>query len=335
MNTYISSIEYYLPYQIVKTRDMMAETKPERLGFSDTLIEDLIGIFEVRHALDDEKPSTLSSKAAIKALDQFEGNPNEIDLLIFCGIDRDYVEPSTAHVVQANLGLKNAVCFDISNACLGFMTGIQIANTALESGLARNVLLCTGECPSRVSKVTAPHLRDIDSRSDFFNKIGALTVGDAGVAAILGRGTSDENRGFKSMNFNSDGKLSKLCYYKHDRGVISEGQMLMKEISNSILDAHRDLLPSTLSKANIRSKDINCLITHQVGKRPWEKYPKIMGVDKNTMTRTFDTLGNITSATFGVNFVQALESGKIKQGDLVMAAMAGSGLSVCQMTMIA
>jgi len=333
MNTTIAAIDYYLPSQVVKTRDMMAETKPERLGFSDTLIEDLIGIIEVRHALDDEKPSTLATYAAKKALAKFDGNPDEIDLLIFCGIDRDYVEPSTAHVVQKNLGLKNAVCFDISNACLGFMSGMQIANSAIASGMARNVMICTGERPSKVSKVTAPHLRALEDRVEFFNKIGALTVGDAGVAAIISQ--SEGTSGIKSMNFRSNGELTKLCYYKHEQGIVTEGQMLMKEISAAILDAHKELLPTSLIAANIKASEINCLITHQVGKRPWERYPKIIGVERDSMTKTFDTLGNITSATFGVNYARALESQQIKAGDLVMAAMSGSGLSVCQVTMIA
>lgn len=332
MNTYISAIDYYLPSQIVKTRDMMAETKPERLGFSDTMIEDMVGIFEVRHASDEQKPSTLATIAAEKALAKFEGNPDEIDLIIFCAIDRDYVEPSTAHVVQKNLGLKNAVCFDVTNACLGFMTGIQIANAAISSRTARNVLVCTGERSSDVTKNFMPQLQDSDQRGIFFDKIGALTVGDAGVAAVIS--PSERESGIKSLNFSSDGRLSELCYYKYDQNI-PEGQMLMKEISNAILDAHRNLLPRTYEDANIEGKDISCLITHQVGKRPWERYPKIMGVPKDNMTKTFDTLGNITSATFGVNYAKALECGKINQGDLVMAAMAGSGLSVCQVAIIA
>ena len=104
MSAFISAIDYYLPSNIVNTRAMMAEIQPERLGFTDKIIEDLIGIKEVRHASENEKPSTLASNAANKALSKFNGNPDEIDLLIFCGIDRDYIEPSTAHIIQENLG---------------------------------------------------------------------------------------------------------------------------------------------------------------------------------------------------------------------------------------
>ena len=326
MNTYIAAIDYYLPRQIVKTRDMMAETQPERLGFSPTLIEDLIGILEVRHADDGEKPSTLATLAAEKALAKLGDKPPAIDLLIFCGIDRDYIEPSTAHIVQRNLGLKDAVCFDVTNACLGFMTAMQIANAAIESQMARNVLICTGERSSDVTKTCMPLLLNVDRREHFFDKIGALTVGDAGAAAIIS--PCDQTAGIKSLHFSSDGRLAELCYYKYNSREL-EGQMLMKKISKAILDAHKSLLPTTFNNNLIGSEDINCLITHQVGKRPWERYQQIMGVAQEAMTKTFDTLGNITSATFGVNYARALEDGKINPGDLVLAAMAGSGLSVC------
>lgn len=332
MNTYISAIDYYLPSQVVKTRDMMAETKPERLGFSDTLIEDLIGIYEVRHAQESEKPSTLASNAAEKAIAKFEGNADEIDLLIFCGIDRDYVEPSTAHVVQKNLGLKNAVCFDISNACLGFMTGIQVANSAIGSGIARNVLICTGERPSQVTKVTTSHLSGLQNKTEFYNKIGALTVGDAGAAAIISQ--SQGLSGIRSINFNSNGKLSDLCYYKHENGVITEGQMMMKEISSAMLKAHKKMLPQSLQLLKKEASDVKCLITHQVGKTPWKGFSRFLGINADRMTKTFDTLGNITSATFGVNYAITVESGNLKKGDLILAAMAGSGLSTCQIGII-
>jgi 3-oxoacyl-[acyl-carrier-protein] synthase-3 len=333
MNTYISAIDYYLPEQRVSTRDMMAETKPERLGFSDTLIEDMVGIYEVRHGASNEKPSTLATIAAKKMLENFEGNLDEIGLLIFCGIDRDYVEPSTAHVIQGNLGLKNAVCFDVSNACMGFMTGMQIANAAITSGMARHVLICTGERSSEVTKKAIQQLKNLPNREDFFNMIGALTVGDAGVAAIIS--STNESMGLIALNFSSKGRLAELCHYKYVDGL-PQGRMLMKEISSAMLKSHKRMFPETLKKIgeDTAAGDIKCLITHQVGKVPWKGFSKLLGVDQGSMTKTYDILGNITSATFGVNYAKALQSSQIRKGDLVMAAMAGSGLSVCQMAIV-
>lgn len=331
MNTAIYAIDYYLPAQVVKTTDLMAETQPSRVGFTTELIADLLGIREVRHAECRELPSTLAIKAAEKLFSKSDIRPDQIGLIIFCGIDRDYCEPSTAHFVQAALG-SNGICFDISNACLGFMSGIQVANAMIAAGTAEYALICTGERPSEVAKSVAKSLKSERKRTIFWNRVGALTVGDAGAAAIIGPKTHDA--GFIGMKVASAGELAKLCYYRWDEQHEIEGRMHMKEISKAILDAHRDLYPQALSTMHLNPERIDCLITHQVGKRPWEKYPEIMGVEQMKMTKTFDLLGNITSATFPVNYAQALESQRIKKGDLVFAAMAGSGLSVCQMGMI-
>lgn len=332
MNTYISAIDYYLPSQIVKTRDMMAETKPERLGFSDTMIEDMVGIFEVRHASDEQKPSTLATIAAEKALAKFDGNIDDIGMVIFCGIVRDYVEPSTAHIVQKNLGLKNAVCFDVSNACIGFMTGIQIAIPAILSGTAKHVLVCTGERSSEFSKSSIPQMLGNQDNQYYMDNLGTLTVGDAGVAAIIS--PSESESGIIGLNFQSKGELAKLCHYRYNKEVF-EGVMHMKEISNAMLKAHKRMLPQTLEEINMGIDEVDCLVTHQVGKTPWRGFSKILGVDQGLLTKTFDTLGNITSATFGVNYAKALADNKIKPGDLVLAAMAGSGLTICQLSIIA
>ena len=331
MNSYISTIDYYLPNQKVKTKDMMLEAKPERLGFSETMIEDLIGVKEVRHATEMEAPSTLAINAAEKAIAKFEGNPDDIGLIVFCGIDRDYIEPSTAHVVQAKLGLKKAICFDITNACLGFMTGIQVARSAINMEPDKHVLVCTGEHSSQFSKIFLPQLQNATKHEQFLNKIGALTLGDAGVAAIISPSKSESH--FVGLNFVSKGELSKLCHVSHKDGEYT-GQMKMREICNAGLRLHKKLLPESLSNFDLKQEDVNCFITHQVGQVAWDGFSRLLGFSEGIMTKTFDILGNITSATFGVNYALALEQNQVKKGDILFGAMAGSGLTICQIALI-
>lgn len=328
MQTSIAAIDYYLPNEIVKTSELLAEAKSDRFDIHSDFIYRILGIEEVRHSPTKTRPSFLASQAAEKMLLKWEYQRQDIDAIIFCGIDRDYIEPSTAHYVQHNLGIDKAECKDISNACLGFMTGLRDADMMIRTGEAKHVLVCTGECTSELSRRLLPFLKKEKNNQIFRDKLGAFTVGDAGAAAIVSE--SHDGSGFKGMNFVSYGHLAPLCYYYYNNDGIPDGQMLMKDISQAILDAHRDLLPLTKAKLNIDSSEISCLITHQVGKRPWLRYPDIMGVSKQLMTKTFDKLGNITSATFAVNYKKALEAEKIKKGDFVFAAMAGSGLTVCQ-----
>lgn len=327
MDTAIYAVDYYLPPQVVRTTDLMAETRPQRMGFNSDLISSLLGIREVRHAADVEPPSTLAIKAAEKLLAKTPLRPDQLGLIVFCGIDRDYCEPSTAHVVQAKLG-AGGICFDISNACLGFMSGIQVAAAMIGAGIVEYALVCTGERPSEVAKSVVQSLKTERKRTVFWNRVGALSVGDAGAAALIG--PKVDCSGLLGMQTRSLGHLARLCYYRWDERHEIDGRMHMKEISNAILDAHRDLYPRSLDTLAVEPEQIDCLITHQVGRRPWERYPGIMGVAPEKMTKSFDRLGNITSATFAVNYAQALEHHRIKKGDLVFAAMAGSGLSVCQ-----
>lgn len=322
----IHAVDYFLPEQRVQTAEMIDEVHPEQYGVDNRLIEQKTGIHEVRHAQHAEYPSTLAIKACEKLFQRSDITPQEIDLIIFCGIDRDFAEPSTAHVIQAAIG-STATCFDVTNACLGFMTGIQIANNMIGSGAIRNALICTGERSSEVTKAAINELQKGVDQQNFRKKLGALTVGDAGAAAILC--PADPGHGFEHLQFQSQGQLAKLCYYNWEDGQM-QGQMVMDKICASMLKAHKGMYNQSLEQLNWQQPDIQCLITHQVGLRPWEKFSDIFAIDQKKMTKTFDFLGNITSATFPVNLARALEAEHIKPGDNIFAAMAGSGLSICQ-----
>ena len=325
----VVSMGYYLPQQRVKPKHMVSEIDATRFGKSNTLVEDEIGVREVRHA-SGEKPSDMAVAASEVALEKSGIKREHIDLIIFCGIERDHTEPSTAHTVQHKLGLKGE-CFDVTNACLGFMSGFQIANAMISAGFARYVLLCTGETPSAVSKVIVDELRRSKDKSLFQKKIGCLSAGDSGAAAIVGQKNSE--RGMVSIRGWSEGKHANLCYYTVRNGFV-DGQLIMGRISAHMIDMHRTLYPKYLEQLEWEPDQINGMITHQVGQRSFYKLRDLFGMTDKKMTRTFDFLGNITSSTFVVNLARALDSGQLREGDKVYAAMAGSGLSVMHAAMV-
>lgn len=329
MKTAILSSASYIPTEVVTTDSMLAETNPSRFGIDEKLISGLMGIEEVRHA--DVPPSELAIRASTKALADAGVNPNEIGAVIFCGIEGDYDEPATAHFIQHKLGLKAPMCFDVSNACLGFMSGMSLALDMISAGSCKYALVCTGERSSEVTKAFIPKLKQAKKKSHFWNQVGALTVGDAGAAVILG--PSETESGFLGMSFRSFSKYTDLCYYKR-AGRMVEGQMMMKRVCDVILGLQKAMLPSSYKSFGIDPGHIDCLVTHQVGQRPWERYAEAVGVSTNIMTKSYDKLGNITSATFGVNFARAIDSGRINKGDTVFAIFVGSGLSLCHAGLI-
>lgn len=327
----IISTGYYLPGTVVSTQDMLDEARAARFGVGADYIERSLGVQKVRHSND--MPSTLAVKAAEKALAAADINPDDIGIIIFTGIEGDYCEPATAHFVQDRLGLKSEICFDVSNACLGFMSGLKVANDMIRAGTSKYALICTGERPSLVSKSVVDSLRLAEDESAFKKSVGMLSVGDAGGAVIIGS-NKDQNRGFHRFSTDSQGKHAKLCHYRWSDNKV-DGQMIMGKICSLTIGLHRVVYKKTLDMLGWDAGSIDCLITHQVGERPFHILSQAFAVATDKMTKTYNWLGNLTSATFPVNLGLALESGQVKPGDRVYASMSGSGITVCHTGFVA
>lgn len=334
-HTEIVGIGGYVPRERVKSDDLMAEIGSEkRFGVKERFISEVIGIEERRIAREDEKPSDLAVAAVQVALENANILPQEIDMVIFCGIDRDWKEPATAHRVQQLVGAINATCFDVTNACHGFMNGVCIADSLIETGNAEIALICTGEKPSNVMFEAIRRLRQTGNSEVFKRWMGALTVGDAGGAMIIRRSENaigentrgDNSRGFQKFNFSSNGKHAKLCYYEHDKHGKLDGQMLMKSISNEIVKFHKKMIGETYQTLDWSGQDVDCLMCHQVGARPHKQMASLANVDIKRAPITYKYFGNITSATIPVNFHYNVP----KKGDKVLIMGTGSGLSISQ-----
>ncbi|MEM7279868.1 MAG: 3-oxoacyl-[acyl-carrier-protein] synthase III C-terminal domain-containing protein, partial [Pseudomonadota bacterium] len=306
-----------------------AEIDATRFGAPNTLIEDNLGVLELRYSQESDKASDLAVAAAENALARCDIPLDHIDLIIYCGIEGDYVEPATAHEVQHRLGLTGE-CHDLSNACLGLMTGIRTANAYIAAGFVRYVLLCTADRPSAVSRKIIKNLRQSNDAALFHSHIGALTAGDSGAAILLG--PAEPGRGFVGFHGASRGRHAQLCYYTNENGEI-QGQMKMNQISARMVSMHKEVLPLLTQRLSWDVDDIDVFITHQIGKRPFEKVRELLGVSRAKMTQTYAELGNIATSTFAVNFAQALDSGLATQGSKIYALMAGSGLSVVHAAM--
>ena len=327
-HTKIMGIGGYVPAQRVKSDDLLAElATSQRFGIKETFISDVIGIKERRVADQKDKPSDLAIKAAEVALMDANIAAKEIDLLIFCGIERDWQEPATAHRVQIMLGAENAACFDVTNACHGFMNGISIADAMIATGSAENALICTGEKPTNIMFEAMRRLEKSGDKEDFKRWIGGFTVGDAGGAVVISR---RQESGFQKFHFSSNGAHTKLCYYEYDEAGHLDGQMLMKPISHEIVSYHQNLIHRTYESLDWRADEVDCLVCHQVGARPHRQMASLAEVDLDKAPITYEKFGNITSATIPVNFY----FNPPKRGDRVLILGTGSGLSVSQTGLI-
>lgn len=326
----IQSVGVYLPQEVVSSDSLFEEIRSEeQYGLPLTWMEEKMGIYERRVAPSTFSPSDLAIPAALQALDECTQKiTQDIDLVIFCGIERDQPEPATAHIIQHSLGLNARYAFDIANACYGFVDGMQIADSYLKAGLVKAALVVTGEIPSRVLRAAVDVLkRGVDIKTAR-NIIGALSVGDAGGAVVICQNFDDSNSGFELFNVNSFSQLAKKCMYKNGKNGQIEGHMNMGEISGAFIKEHQNLIGDTLMK--LGWDEFDWMLTHQIGRKPFERLSALRGVSPLKMVKTLDKLGNITSATFPVNFQQLKKSGVAKRGDKVGGCFAGSGLVIGQ-----
>lgn len=336
MNTYTSSKSailssgIYLPDEIVKTDNIFEEfNSDEQYGIPIDWMSQEMGIKERRMAPINALPSSLATPAAKDAIANCDGlNPDHIDVVIYCGIERDHTEPATAHTVQNNLGLKADMAFDVSNACFGFVDGLRIANNFVRTGTARNVLLVTGETQTKLTHSFISQLKKGMTRSEAVKKIGFFSLGSAAGAVIIGRTESGQDKGFDLFVNRTQSQHHNKCFYKSGNDGEIHGEMLMARIVSRTLALQLSTFAEI--KDELIKQKPSFLLTHQVGQRSFDEVAEVGFLPKERMIKSFDVLGNITSATFPVNHHQLMQDNRLKKGDRVYGCYAGSGIVIGQ-----
>lgn len=320
----IAGIGAYLPEQVVTSEELMHEAGCRRFGVPETFLARACGIKRRRFSTEEETFANLAIYASRVAIEDAQVDPLDIDMILFCGIDRDCPEPSTAHTIQKEIGANNAECLDISNACLGILNGLSVANAYIGIGSAETILICTGEKPSLVTLDIIRQLKQIADKKTFRKLLGALTVGDAGGAFIVSKKNYDEE-GCQYLHFASEGQYSDLCYYKHtSKGI--EFQMLMEKISRRGVGLHEREIGNTYKNLKWNPKLVSKLYCHQVGSGPHAQMASLATQPLVNAPNTYENYGNLTSATFPVNMFL----NRPLEGDKVLLLGSGSGLSICQ-----
>lgn len=328
MKTSIVSHGTFLPSTIINSNELFSAIDVDRrYGIANDWMSSTMGIVEKRVADPGTKPSKLAIESAERALARAPHvRPDDIGMVLFCGIERDQTEPATAHKVQHALGLNAEHVFDISNACYGFIDGLKVASNFVAAGLVKYALVTTGEVQANQANRFIEKLEsDVDPK-EASKIIGFLSAGDAGGAVIVGP-SENADSGFELFNGSVDSSHNDKCFYRiTDDGI--EGQMLMARIVAHGFKMQKRILQDTLAK--LGWSEFDWFLSHQTGKRNFEQIASLGIIKEERMIKTYPTLGNITSATFPVSYEKLLEAGSLKKGDHVGGAFGGSGLVVGQ-----
>ncbi len=303
----------------------------ERLGIRDNLLEEVSGIGARRFWENGTLPSDAATLAAEKALDDAGIDRGKIGVIINTSVCRDYLEPSTACIVHGNLGLaENCLNFDVGNACLAFLNGMDIASRMIERTEIDYALIVDGESSRPITEATIERLQDPDVGAEQFRaEFASLTLGSGAAAMILARKElAPQGHPYLGSVSRSATEFNKLCQGQMDR-MVTDTRILLSE---GLKLASKTFLAAKIAFGWVAS-ELDQFIIHQVSKVHTDSLVKLLGLDPEKVHAIYPEMGNIGPASVPIVLAKAAELGKIKRGDRVALLGIGSGLN-CSMAEI-
>ena len=322
-NSKISGVGSYIPGKNISTEEELEGLRTEsRFGIPKNWMSEELGIVSKRYCDESLEPSDISVEAAAKAIFDAGIEAKDLSAIIYCGITGDFIEPGTAHIIANKLGADNAICKDVHNACHGFCDGLLFGDLMVRGG-AEHVLVVTAEL-TRVRREVYPVLEREGNLERFMYKLGMLSVGDAAGAMVLSK-KDNTNEGILSINTASHGRSASLCSYDLKMGEATGG-ICMDKIGKVTFRHCTKLLPETLARLEWSREDVNHFVMHQVGQKPFEMAKKSCRFKLDQMPKTFDCLGNMTTATLPINYEIVKKSGNFSLGDKMFMLGTGPGV---------
>lgn len=325
-----------LPPHVVTSSDIERRLAPvyERLGLPEGRLEMFTGIRERRFFDPGTKPGTESAATVRKLLDHSTFDPARIGALLHGSVCRDQLEPATAAGVHAAAGLpQTALVFDVSNACLGILNGMQIVANLIETGqIQAAVVVGTETGRPLVERTIASLLAKPDlSRRDIKSAFASLTIGSGSAAVLLcRRELSRTGHRLLGGAWRADTTQHHLC-----EGDVAndsnEPGMLMQTDSEALMHAGvalaSDLWPEFCRVLGWTVADIARVLTHQVGKAHRKLLLETLGIPADRDYPTVERFGNTGSAALPMALALCIEEGLLRSGDNAALLGIGSGLN--------
>jgi 3-oxoacyl-[acyl-carrier-protein] synthase-3 len=335
-NVCLESIEVSLPPEVWTSAQIEELLRPlyERLRLPFGRLELMTGIRERRMWPDGTLPSDASGAAGRAVLGTTRLRREDIGLFIHAAVSRDMLEPSSASFAHRKIGLPASTqIFDLSNACLGFLNSLVVAASMIESGQISAALIAAGENGRPLVEETVRTLlsgsHDRNSIKPYFAN---LTIGCGAVAAIVCRADLAGGGGHRLLGgvCRSATEHSELC----QGDTADEGGLAMQTDSERLLEAGVGLARETWAEfaaaTGWTTSNVDRAICHQVGSAHRRRLFETVGLDLARDYSTFETLGNMGSASLPTTLALAAQAGAVRAGNRVALMGIGSGLN-CMM----
>lgn len=323
MKAYIKAIQYALPDRIL-TNEQISQDFPE---WTVEKIERKLGIKQRHIAGENETASDIAIKAAERIFATDNIKREDIDYVIFVSQSPDYHLPTTACVIQDKLHLSHKItAIDVNLGCNGYIVGLSLAKAVILSGMARNVLLLTGETYSKYM-----HVRDKSNRTIFGDGASATVVSKDGMAEIgefiIGTdGAGADNLIVKTGGARYPDKANDIVF--DDFGNPRSSDNLYMDgpaILNYSLDSIPQLVSDVLEKNNLSKDDIDLHVYHQANIFLANLERKTLRIPSEKYFVSIENTGNTVSSTIPIALYEAMKNNSIKRGTKVLSVAQGLG----------
>lgn len=307
----------YVPEQILTNQQL-----EQMVDTNDEWIVTRTGIKERRLAASHQATSDLAFIAAQEAIANAGLTVEDIDLIIVATVTPDMFFPSTACLVQEKLGAKRAAAFDLSAACSGFIYSLATGTSMIQSGMYKHILVIGAETLSRVT--------------DYKDRNTCILFGDGAGAVVIGEVA--EGKGFKSFELGADGSGGDLLTVAGGGSrrpasaeTVANNEHVIHMAGNDVFKFAVRIMGSAaeeaLKKANVSKADIDLLVPHQANIRIIQSALQRLELTEDKAMINLDKYGNMSAASIPVALAEAVEQGKVNDGDTICLVGFGGGLT--------
>lgn len=324
MGCKIKKIEWFLPQKVVSNNDLVKLSG----RWSAAKIEKKVGIRERHVVKEDETALDLAYEASVKILQGYD--KNKIDFVLLCTESPDYYLPASACILQDKLGLPtNTGAFDFNQGCSGYIYGLAIAKSFINSGMANTVLLITSDTLSKHI-----HEKDFSNRTIFGDGAAASIIEKTGDEFIFEFVLGTDGKGWNNLFVPAGGLRKRFdpnAEAKEDGSgnLRSQNNVYMNgsEIFNFSIAAVPKIVAEVLTKNHLRMEDIDYFIFHQANKYMIDYLRKKIKIPPEKFYSDMLYTGNTVSASIPIALKNTLDRGLLNKGDHVLLCGFGVGYS--------
>jgi 3-oxoacyl-[acyl-carrier-protein] synthase-3 len=315
---YISAISHWVPDRILSNADL-----EQMVDTSDEWIVTRTGIKE-RRILDKDKPTSyMGIQATKRLLEDYNVDAAEIDAIIVATITPDMFFPTTANIIQGEIGARNAFSFDLTAACSGFIYALAVGAQFIETGAYNKVLVVGAD---KMSAIT-----------DYSDRATCILFGDAASVVLL-EPTGDPHIGLFDYTLHADGLGGEYLYllgggslHPPTEETVAKKMHYLYQDGRSVykfaVQGMADIAAYILKRNGLTGEDVKLLVPHQANLRIIDGTVKRIGIPKERCMINIDRYGNTTAATIPMALSEAHQQGKLDTGDLVLLTTFGAGFT--------